>query len=620
MNDGGEVRLYQTSRASALPGIVACLLQASLYLAAADHARNPTVGSTINATAAYGGIISPDGPIALATGEDIEFSIAPTGSYHILDVEVDGISVGPVSSYTFVNVTNDRTIEAFFHIPWATEVVSYTAGTNAHQYGGDSWLNPACSTGEPSRTTGTFLWDDVTMFNAPYLNDQLVSIGSAGELVISFDHDVRNDPYNPYGIDLLVFGNCMFEDTDFPNGLSGGTFSEPGRISVSQNGITWHDVTVTADNIFPTLGFTDTPHAHGNKSLGRGSNETCFVTPVDPSISYNNKTYAELIDLYNGSGGGSGVDISEAGLDWIRYVKVWQPPNELWSTEVDAFSDIAPSLLRELNVTSERACTPSAGTHTYTSGVPVNCSVTTPSIDIGSGTQIVCTGWAGTSSVPASGTGTSVRFTISAESSIEWKWETRVQLNAYVSEGGSVSISNGWYALGSNATITAVPFAEYDFAGWSGEISGDTNNPSITLTMDRAKTVTALFSPTAAAPTLGEWLASFDLTNETEEVEAGLDRDKDGFDAQAEYLSGTDPNDQDSLLKVIDAWHTNSHYGISWLGGTNGSADPFTVWSRTDLTAGWIPVASNLQKSVTGTNTWSDTNGTANIYLKVTVE
>ncbi|RKY23709.1 MAG: hypothetical protein DRP62_05395, partial [Planctomycetota bacterium] len=54
------------------------------------------------------------------------------------------------------------------------------------------------------------------------------------------------------------------------------------------------------------------------------------------------KTYSELLTLYNGSGGGTGVDFSSTGLDWIQYVKVYQNSTDTWSAEIDAFADVVP--------------------------------------------------------------------------------------------------------------------------------------------------------------------------------------------------------------------------------------------------------------------------------------
>ena len=44
------------------------------------------------------------------------FTITPDTGYHILDVLVDGGSVGAVDTYTFNNVTENHTIHATFEI------------------------------------------------------------------------------------------------------------------------------------------------------------------------------------------------------------------------------------------------------------------------------------------------------------------------------------------------------------------------------------------------------------------------------------------------------------------------------------------------------------------------
>jgi hypothetical protein len=63
---------------------------------------------------------------------------------------------------------------------------------------------------------------------------------------------------------------------------------------------------------------------------------------VDPSIAWTGKTYTEILALYGGSGGGTGIDISVTGLSWIQYVKVYQDVTDTWSAEIDAFADVAP--------------------------------------------------------------------------------------------------------------------------------------------------------------------------------------------------------------------------------------------------------------------------------------
>ena len=221
--------------------------------------------------------------------------------------------------------------------PYATQVIAYQAGSNA----ASGYTDPSTALGEPSRVTAG--WPsgetDVTMFNAAWKPDQIVSIGAGGYLVLGFDHPVYDDPSNPYGIDLLVFGNAFFSDSDYPNGVAGGIWAEPANISVSQDRQTWYDISsVTADNLFPTQGYTDTSGPYAND----GTNPSNFLKPVDPNIEWQGKTYSELLALYDGSGGGTGVDISETGLEWIQYVKLWQPEGDSWSAEIDGVADVAP--------------------------------------------------------------------------------------------------------------------------------------------------------------------------------------------------------------------------------------------------------------------------------------
>ena len=80
---------------------------ALLLSAAASHSYTITANAE-----GVGGGISPAGPVAVAAGHDQSFSIAPDTA--LQDVRVDGISVGPVSSYTFTNVSADHSIVASF--------------------------------------------------------------------------------------------------------------------------------------------------------------------------------------------------------------------------------------------------------------------------------------------------------------------------------------------------------------------------------------------------------------------------------------------------------------------------------------------------------------------------
>lgn len=66
-------------------------------------------------------------------------------------------------------------------------------------------------------------------------------------------------------------------------------------------------------------------------------------------------------------------------------------------------------------------------------------------------------------------------------------------LSIYVSGQGTTSPSPGRYTYdgGQRVTITATPSSGYSFDHWGGDASG--TSPSVTITVDRNKSVTAYF-------------------------------------------------------------------------------------------------------------------------------
>lgn len=82
----------------------------------------------ITATAGEHGKITPFGSIEVPYGSDKNFYITPDSGYRILNVVVDGRSVGSVTQYSFKNTTNDHTIHATFEIIQYT--ISASAGAN----------------------------------------------------------------------------------------------------------------------------------------------------------------------------------------------------------------------------------------------------------------------------------------------------------------------------------------------------------------------------------------------------------------------------------------------------------------------------------------------------------
>ena len=69
---------------------------------------------TITATASSGGTINPSGAVVCNPGDNKTFTITANSGYYISDVQVDSVSQGAISSYTFNNVQANHTINATF--------------------------------------------------------------------------------------------------------------------------------------------------------------------------------------------------------------------------------------------------------------------------------------------------------------------------------------------------------------------------------------------------------------------------------------------------------------------------------------------------------------------------
>jgi len=142
----------------------------------------------------------------------------------------------------------------------------------------------------------------------------VLSLGIAGHIDLAFDDNVLVD--GP-GVDFTVFENS-FLGID-PGPVSGPPFSEPGRVSVSQDGVTWvafpgcvldpaqAPYYPGCAGVRPVLSDAEVPHPSLPTS-----------TPVEDLVG---------IDLLGppitveGAGGDS-FDLADVGLAWARYVRI----------------------------------------------------------------------------------------------------------------------------------------------------------------------------------------------------------------------------------------------------------------------------------------------------------
>ncbi len=274
-------------------------------------------------------------------------------------------------------------------VEFAVEVIEYEEGAGV---GVDSitllpFNDPLTALGRPTvDTTGDLFaipLDEtvpVVPVYGPFRSFEIVTVGLGGRLILRFDRPVWNHPRNPYGVDLIVFGNATATingQSSWFNGDPANTiiqsqthFSEPGEISVSQDGITWHifndDVGPHAipggeyegtdgpfaDVFAPTLGRVYDP-TNPDPSVGDWnlwwSHETNPTKPLDPRMrwsEFHGLTIAQVAEMYEDSAGGIGLDLAwleQDELDWIQYIRVkGVAPGA--TPDVDAVADVFPHL------------------------------------------------------------------------------------------------------------------------------------------------------------------------------------------------------------------------------------------------------------------------------------
>jgi hypothetical protein len=182
---------------------------------------------------------------------------------------------------------------------FASGVIAYNPGTGFSP----NFTNSNAALGAPASGGG------FTPFAPPFSTSQIVSIGAGGSLTLQFNTPILNNQADPYGIDMMIFGNSFFVVTSGSGSsaiTSGAIFTSTvsTRVEVSANGSTWF----TLDpGLAPNVGTLFPTDGTGNP----------FV-PVNPALTsgdFNGLNLSGIRSLYGGSAGGAGFDLS-----WARDV------------------------------------------------------------------------------------------------------------------------------------------------------------------------------------------------------------------------------------------------------------------------------------------------------------
>ncbi|GEM_PF-6262939 len=100
---------------------------------------SPADSFTVNASATIGGAITPAGAVTAAGGSNQTFTITPDPGFLIGGVTVNGVSVGTLTSYTFVEVNANQSIAVAFTpvapvATWVINEVDNVSGVDTGKY------------------------------------------------------------------------------------------------------------------------------------------------------------------------------------------------------------------------------------------------------------------------------------------------------------------------------------------------------------------------------------------------------------------------------------------------------------------------------------------------------
>jgi hypothetical protein len=181
---------------------------------------------TINASAGAGGSINPSGTTTVNWNESKTYNIAASTGYDILDVKVDGSSIGAATSYTFSNVNANHTIVASFDIKRYTIVATASTGGN---------ISPSGNVSVAYGSTQTFTITPSSGYRVGNVTVDGSSVGSLSGYTF-------NNVTSPHTISVSFIRQFII----YASAEAGGIINPSGTIYVDEGGS--RTFTITPDS------------------------------------------------------------------------------------------------------------------------------------------------------------------------------------------------------------------------------------------------------------------------------------------------------------------------------------------------------------------------------------
>ncbi|MCS7008948.1 MAG: hypothetical protein NZL93_03295, partial [Chthoniobacterales bacterium] len=148
---------------------------------------------------------------------------------------------------------------------------------------------------------------DVVSLGAATNNDNGASSPYGGQILLDFVQPIWNGP----GPDFTIFENVFYI-----GGNPERRFMEPAAVSVSKDGQLWFQFPLHFSPRYNTDGSLNLRHpftySRGFAGINPVLSNNGWPDPTDPNLS-----------------GGDSFDLSDLGLDWVRFVKI-QSTGHLW--------------------------------------------------------------------------------------------------------------------------------------------------------------------------------------------------------------------------------------------------------------------------------------------------
>lgn len=256
---------------------------------------------TITASAGVGGSISPSGVTTVNYNASQTYNITPASGYIILDVKVDGVSQGALTTYTFAGVASNRTISVTFDLKRYNIVASSSSGGS---------ITPSGNVSVPFGSTQTF---SITA-NSGY---RIASVSVDGTNV----GNLASYTFNSVSADHTISASFIRQFVITASAGSGGSITPTGNVYVDEGG----NATFT---ITPNSGYRINSVSVDSISIGSPSTYTFsgVVSPhsIDATFMLIPIDYTITLKVNNAGGAITGPTTVTSGSNAVYNFTVYE--------------------------------------------------------------------------------------------------------------------------------------------------------------------------------------------------------------------------------------------------------------------------------------------------------